>query len=170
MCIINFFTMKKAALTVLWLSLVYLAAAQDPVAYGDRLYKLCKVWGFLKYYHSEVSNCRRNWDSVLLATVPLVKNAADDAAFDAALNGMVDAAGTMALPLVPPKELAPGFDINLDFGWIHKAGLSAQLAAKLDTVKSRFRPYPNCFVGQSYAHGWLDLDDSVAIVNPYSPD
>ena len=28
-----------------------------------RLYRLVKVWGYVKYHHTAVTNCEVNWDS-----------------------------------------------------------------------------------------------------------
>jgi carboxyl-terminal processing protease len=39
-----------------------------------RLFFLCKVWGFLKYYHQR-DRKTSNVDSVLFSTIPVVKNA-----------------------------------------------------------------------------------------------
>ena len=63
----------------------------------QKLYYTCKVWGFVKYYHSEVSICHVNWDSVLLHTLPLVRSASTSNEFNDALDTMLLAAGPMAL-------------------------------------------------------------------------
>lgn len=41
----------------------------------EKLASLCKVWGFLKYYHPNVANGTYNWDDQLLTIIPKVEKA-----------------------------------------------------------------------------------------------
>ena len=43
----------------------------------DNLEVLCKVWGFLKYYHPEVCRGNYNWDYELFRVLPQIANASD---------------------------------------------------------------------------------------------
>src|ERR1051325_6322085 len=36
---------------------------------------LCRVWGFLKYYHPSVQKGKIDWDSTLLSNIPKVTHA-----------------------------------------------------------------------------------------------
>ena len=38
----------------------------------EKLSSLCKVWGFLKYYHPNVAKGNFNWDEQLLNTLPKI--------------------------------------------------------------------------------------------------
>jgi hypothetical protein len=42
------------------------------------LSNLCKVWGFLKYYHPNVAKGNFNWDEQLLKILPKIENAKSD--------------------------------------------------------------------------------------------
>ncbi|SHJ15608.1 C-terminal processing protease CtpA/Prc, contains a PDZ domain [Clostridium cavendishii DSM 21758] len=42
------------------------------------LYKLCKVWGFVKYYHPKIASGEVNWDYELFRELPKVLNAKND--------------------------------------------------------------------------------------------
>ncbi len=139
----------------------------------EKLYYTCKVWGFAKYYHSEVSVCNVNWDSVLLAVLPDVRSAASSTEFNDALLEMLDAAGPMALsssyfPDTLPAELKR----NRDFGWISSPTLRSDVKEILDTIKNNFRPHPSCQVeytpwptpSSSYWGGYLKFpQDSIML-------
>src|ERR1700728_2566658 len=87
-------------------SLINLSTAQNPT-YQQKLFYTCKVWGFVKYFHSNVSTCGVNWDSVLLHCLPLVKNAVTQNDFNNALDTMLNAAGPMAITHAPPCDTVP---------------------------------------------------------------
>ncbi|MDR3681056.1 MAG: T9SS type A sorting domain-containing protein [Flavipsychrobacter sp.] len=120
--------------------------AQVPT-YQQKLYYTCKIWGFVKYYHSNVSNCNINWDSVLLASLPAIKNTVTKNEFNDALDTMLVAAGPMALSSTYfPDTLAPELKRNRNFGWINDANLRADVQTILDTIKNNFRPHIGCYV------------------------
>ncbi len=123
-----------------------LSVAQNPT-YQQKLYYTCKVWGYAKYYHSRVSVCAVNWDSVLIRCLPLVKSAATKNDFNDALDTMLNAAGPMALTTAPPCDtMAPELKRNLNSAWINDTMLRADVQTILDTIKNNFRPHAECSV------------------------
>ncbi len=135
------------------------ATAQNPT-YQEKVYYTCKVWGFVKYYHSEVSTCQVNWDSALVSTFPLIKNAVTNNDFNDALDTLLAFAGPMDIAITPPPAaLPPELCRNLNFGWTNDPMLRADVQAALDTIQGNYRPGPNCWVEDnlytnSYT-GWL---------------
>ena len=65
---------KKLLFLTILLCCQKVSFEQNPT-YQQKLFYTCKIWGFVKYYHSNVSVCGVNWDSVLIHCLPLVKNA-----------------------------------------------------------------------------------------------
>jgi len=123
--------------------------AQNPT-YQQKLYYSCKVWGFVKYYHSKVSVCDVNWDSVLVSTLPLIKNAVTNNDFNDALDTMLLAAGPMDIAITPsPDTLPPELKRNLNFGWINDPIFRADVKVILDTIKNNFRPHTICWVKEN---------------------
>ncbi len=113
----------------------------------QRLYYTCKVWGFAKYYHSNVSTCNVNWDSVLLHVLPLVKSAGTSADFNDALDTMLIAAGPMALSSVYfPDTIALELKRNRDWSWTSDPVFRTDIQTALDTIKNNFRPHTICSV------------------------
>lgn len=123
--------------------------AQAP-SMEEKYYYTCKIWGFVKYYHSDVSVCNVNWDSVLMAVLPGVQTAANSTQFNDALMDMLNAAGPMALSSSYfPDTLSTELKRNRDFGWFSSPVLRPDVKTILDTIKNNFRPHPNCWVNYS---------------------
>jgi len=126
------------------------------VSYQNRLYYTCKVWGLLKYHHSEVSTCKVDWDAALLSLLPAVKMAESVEAFNDVLLNLLQAAGPMApgegdLPYVPDEQI-----LNRDFGWLQDAVLRSDVRDSLQTVLNNFRPHDICHVQTNTGNGsWL---------------
>jgi hypothetical protein len=142
--------MKRLFLFLIICTIGTTLLAQNPT-YQQKLYYSCKVWGFMKYYHSRVSNCEVNWDSVLVSTLPLMKNAATNNDFNDALDTMLLAAGPMEIATTPsPDTLPPELKRNLNFGWINDPVFRNDVKVILDTIKNNYRPHLNC---------WIPYDD-----------
>jgi hypothetical protein len=162
--------MKKLYLFFIICTVGTTVFAQNPT-YQQKLYYSCKVWGFVKYYHSRVSVCQVNWDSVLLQTLPLIKNAVTSDEFNDALDIMLMAAGPMEIATTPsPDTLPTELKRNLNFGWINDPVFRNDIKGTLDTIKNNFRPHPVCWVhfGNS-TNGYLAFpyDDPMIDSNAY---
>lgn len=136
--------MRQLLLSILLL-FAGLAHAQKP-GYQEKLYYTCKIWGFVKYYHSEVSVCKVNWDSVLVSRFPAIKAAVGITAFNNELDTLLKAAGPMALAATPAPLRTPGLKHNLDLAWIHDPLLRSDVQSALDMIKHNFRPHAGCWV------------------------
>ena len=113
----------------------------------QRLYYTCKVWGFVKYYHSNVSTCHVNWDSVLLHVLPGIESAASNDIFYDELDTMLAAAGPMAIATYPlPDTLPLELKRNRDWTWIDGSGFRSDIQIQLDTIRNNFRPHAECVV------------------------
>ena len=75
----------------------------------DRLAAFGRLWATVKYFHPALAHRRVDWDSALVATIPLVNQAADRVAFAAAIQRMLDALGdpsTRVAPATPPGKVS----------------------------------------------------------------
>lgn len=101
---------------------------------------LGKVWGFLKYYHPQVTQGGYNWDYELFRVLPQITNAKDTKERNKLLNKWIDRYGKI-------KEIADytitdstqySRIINLD--WINNRGLfDEDLISKLNKIKNAKR-------------------------------
>ena len=147
--------MKKLILFFILFDVCSATIAQNP-SYQQKLYYTCKVWGFVKYYHSKVSICEVNWDSVLMSTLPKIKNAVTGNDFNDTLYQMLQAAGSMKLATTPPPDTLPlELRRNINFGWMNDPVFRNDLKEILDTIKNNFRPHPLCWVNNDWVSGYF---------------
>jgi len=114
--------------------------------YHHRLFYTCKVWGYVKSFHSAMVDCSIDWDSVLIATLPLVHTANTNQDFNDILLDMAMAPGEMAFPSVPPPVVPDSLILNLDTDWFNDTVIYDPLRTILDTIKARHRLQDNCYI------------------------
>ena len=149
--------MKKILLVLFVLPITVFAQAPS---LQQKMYYTCKVWGFVKYYHSNVSNCNVNWDSVLVKFLPEVESAVTSDDFNNVLDSILHAAGPMAIATSSFPDMIPAeLKRNRDWSWIGSSTLRTDVQIQLDTIKNNFRPHAECWVqNNSYTtsyDGWL---------------
>ncbi len=145
--------MKKLYFTILVIFIAginFIDAQTSPDnKYYERLYYTCKVWGFLKYFHSEVAKGTKNWDAVLLQTIDGVKNDISDSDFNNTLGAMINSAGKMAHPAIQLPNVPDSLKYNLNLNWLNDPVFSNEIKTRLDTVRDWFRPQNNYYVSGS---------------------
>ena len=83
---------------------------------------LCKVWGFLKYYHPAVASGDYNWDYELFRIVPKILNSKDQSERNAVLNNWCRSLGDFEkVKNEVPKQ---NIKIQPDLSWIDKKTLA----------------------------------------------
>lgn len=131
--------MKKFFFTLLFLFITIFthnlySQQQIPDNTSGRLWGLCKVWGYMKYYHPKI--CQINWDSLVHEKIPMVLNAGSNAEYNTILWQMVQDLGQISIA----QATVPGStdsNLNLDTLWMNSEIFSPQLQAFLDTFSSR---------------------------------
>lgn len=149
--------MKKVLIIFYFISLVLNAAAQSP-SYQEKLYYTCKIWGFVRFNHSEVSVCKVNWDSILIAKLPAIKAASTKDEFNDVIVSMIDAAGPMEKAKYPfPYYVPYSMKFNRDFKWFRDEMIRKDVRAALDSIDVNYRPHDNCFIKRNdgTGYGWL---------------
>lgn len=133
----------------------------DDSTYYESLYYLCKVWGHIKYYHSEVAKGNINWDNRLLETIPEIKSADSNVDFNNVMASMISSAGEMEIRNAELPPVPDSLNNNLDLDWIHDPIFSDSVSALIDTIIHRFRPQTNVYVDQAFSDGnpTYDKDD-----------
>lgn len=150
--------MKRSSfLSIALLFLLFLPQAlraQNDSIYHARLAGLSKVWGFLKYFHSEPAKCSIDWDKQLIYALQNIGNNSTYSDYNNAISALIDSAGPMAIATSQPPVTDPWLSYNKNFSWINDPSLfNASVIARLDTVRVNFRPQYNCYVQQSLATG-----------------
>ena len=142
--------MKKLFLTILVIFVICInfinAQTFQDNTYYKRLYYTCKVWGFLKYFHSEVAKVTNNWNLVLFQTLDKVKNDTSNSDFNKTLGNMINSAGNMAQPRTQLPNIPDSLKCNLNLNWMNDPVFSNKIRERLDTVRDWFRPQNNFYV------------------------
>ena len=118
---------------------------QDSIYY-KRLFYTGKVWGFLKYFHSEVAAGYIDWDLQLINTLTNIKSDTSNQDFNNSISEMIASAGVMVRKGYPLYDAPDSLKYNLDLNWTNAPIFSDSVKANLDTVKSRFRRQYNYYV------------------------
>jgi len=120
-----------------------LSFAQVPDDINGRLWRLCKVWGFAKYYHE--NNCGVNWNNVLLTAIDSTLVTTSNVSFNATISELLAAAGQIPHATDP---LVNDADINLNahFDWMDDLSFGQDVRDNLDSILDNFRPKENCLV------------------------
>jgi len=150
--------MKRALVFVALLAVVASNANAQSPTLQQKLYYTCKVWGFVKYYHSNVSTCNVNWDSVLISVLPAISTASTDSEFNDVLDTMLAAAGPMALSATYfPDTISSYRKRNRDWSWIASPIFRSDVQTILDTIKNNFRPHTSCWYKTNPNEGSVSL-------------
>ncbi len=115
--------------------------------YHKRLYYLCKVWGHVKYYHTQVANGSVNWDDELISAISAVKNANTNEDYNEVIETMIGNAGEMGQGNTTPPAIPDSLNNNSDISWMENLVLSADVKLMMNTITQRFSPQNNIYVG-----------------------
>ena len=108
----------------------------------EKLASLCKVWGFLKYYHPNVANGTYNWDDQLLTIIPKVEKAESKDELSKIYLDWIKSLGEVKLCKSCDTETKKKyFDKNFDLSWTQDNDMfSADLSKVLKYIQlNRFQ-------------------------------
>lgn len=135
--------MKKILLLLFAGLVLNPVTAQIPDDTNGWLYRLCKTWGYVKYYSQQ--KCGLPWDDLLNTSIGEVLAANSNAEYNDALLKMLNRAGNNAVVQNPPAK--PDTNLLVDTGWISDPVFSQEVKNFLNTFKSRIYPDTSkCFV------------------------
>jgi carboxyl-terminal processing protease len=157
--------------SLLFISSLQLRAQVQPGDdYEGRLYRLCKVWGYVKYFHRNVNSCQVDWDSALVATIPTVKAATDSNDFNAAVLQMLQVAGPISIDTSPSPNLSTEVAVNTDTNWMQDTYFSQAIRDSLLSIRINFRPRALCNieVQTPQMNSYLEFPaDSITVMSAY---
>jgi carboxyl-terminal processing protease len=105
------------------------------------LYYLCKIWGYLKYFHTEVGKGEIDWDEVLIQNINHTKIAGTENELNIALLRVINAAGTMVSPSTSLPDVPAELMYNLNLTWIENSYLPLEVREKLNNIETLYRPF-----------------------------
>lgn len=107
----------------------------------DNLATLGKVWGFLKYYHPQVTAGKLHWDYELLRVLPAILTAPDRNSAQAVLVKWIKAAGPVGICNPCARLDEAGIQLRPDLSWIaDKSLLGNNLSEALLAIQQNRTP------------------------------
>ena len=137
----------------------------------ENLSSLCKIWGFLKYYHPNVAKGIYNWDKQLIEMLPKVKRAKNPQELSKIYLTWIE-----SLEVIKPCDICVTdtkkeyFEKNSDLSWLDNKNLfSEELSKKLKYIQN------NRFQGENYyitakKSGSIELKNELKYDNFNFPD
>lgn len=115
----------------------------------QKLESLCKVWGFLKYYHPHVAKGIFDWDQQLFQKMDELENVQDKAQLNELYSQWIDSLGKVELCEKCKKEEDKVYFLkNFDLGWIKDSLVfSENVSRKLEYIQN------NRNIGNNYYFG-----------------
>lgn len=125
----------------------------------DTLFKVCKVWGFVKYYHPEVATGKYDWDQELLEIIPKVMYLKRDYKVDKVLYTWINDLGNVKLSDKKSEEeniikLKPNTEWIRDDKFINK-----ELSDLLVKIEGAERTGSNYYVSFDEYLGYPNFDN-----------
>jgi hypothetical protein len=159
----KFIYIKKRVIILLSVIVTLQANSQavpDSVYY-ERLFYLCKAWGHAKYRHTEIANGSISWDNELFKAIQGAKNSPTNEGFNDSLQMILNNAGDMGISSDPLPQVSDSLNNITDYSWIQADIFSDTVRTLLDTIRARFRPQSNVYVGEAWEGGnpTFDNDD-----------
>lgn len=127
--------MKKTLLVVL--VLLFQSSFSKPITETQKLAITCKIWGFLKYYHPNITDGSKNWDEQLFQFLPQIEKTQTAEEFSLIIEEWVSSLGEIKTSKVlKPVKKPDYFDKNFNLSWISKNDfLSKSLSKKLKFIE-----------------------------------
>ncbi len=114
---------------------------------AENIEVLCKVWGFLKYYHPEVRKGKYNWDNELLKIMPSVINATTGEKRNILLCNWIDSFGKVKSGKRRFNAIDSATVVQWpDYSWFKDtAKFGTELIERLSTIKNAKRTNKNYY-------------------------
>lgn len=112
----------------------------------DNLKTLGLIWGFLKYYHPNISKGEFNWDYELFRVLPKVLNSENKEDRDEILIKWISSFGQFSSGK-EAKFKSTEVKMLPDLNWINNSTFSDELSTLLVKVKNADRPKEHYYIG-----------------------
>jgi len=125
--------MKKIVTILILILCQGAVVAKAQLSPSQKLYQLCKVWGYLKYHHP--NKCTVKWNDLLMGKVDSVVASANNTDFNSILYNMCLQTGITTRPAVPTVILGDSAR-NYNTAWFQDPLLSPVIGNFLDSVQA----------------------------------
>lgn len=113
---------------------------------------LCKIWGFVKYYHPAVADGLYNMDFELFRILPNYLEAKSSDAHNAIISDWITKMGTFAIEDNPVKLNQDSIKLLPDFKWMDSKEIrGSKLHSQLAQIKNAKRKNQHYYLGFNFA-------------------
>lgn len=119
---------------------------------------LCKIWGFLKYYHPVVAEGKDNWDYELFQITPLIINAKTKEEKEKVYLDWIQKIGTISQQEVTSTIDSSEIKMFPDISWTEDSVELGKISETLIKIKTAQRENPNHYA-------YLDKDSFIPVPN-----
>lgn len=114
--------------------------------YYNNLFYTCKVWGYLKYFHTSLAEGKINWDDFLINNLSKLKTVTTKNEFNDYLALYFNVVGNMQIPITDPPNVPEDLRYNLKTDWFINNSFSNNTTGILQDIQNKFRPRSNYYV------------------------
>lgn len=140
----------------------------------QQLAGLCKVWGYLKYYHPEIQKGNIDWDTTLILHIPKILKANNNEEYNKIINQIILLPGKVKKLNKPYKYLPKDTSYNnFDYAWLNNKKLFTGNNSKLlFEVIENYKPRNNVYLKRELNkyYGGDKNFDKYYYPNEYYPD
>lgn len=130
-----------------------------PIQQYKQLEGLCKLWGFLKYYHPEIGSGELNWDSVLLCKINTLKTPINQHQYNETLLSIIP-----EVKIIDSIEkIEAPFLLNFNSNIFSDTSLFSQsIRDQCQQIIANKSPYKNFYIhSNTYSENPLLINDSL---------
>jgi len=128
--------MKKILITISLTTIFNLSFSQTSINQIQKLSTLCKVWGFLKYYHPKVAKGKYNWDQQLIQKLALIESANTKNEINKIYIDWINKLGKVKICKECNNNVPDSLKYNLNLGWLCDTSIFGnELISKLNFIK-----------------------------------
>jgi len=136
----NILRMKKLSYCLFLLFFSASAYAETQINETAKVASLCKVWGFLKYYHPDVANGKYDWDKELFRNIGAVCAAKSKEELSAVYIAWINSLNPVKERRKPRKPVTDSLMLNFDTRWMDdKDQFTDSLSALLHHIERNKR-------------------------------
>jgi len=148
--------MRKRLLFVLIFTVHFFSA--QIVSETQKLESLCRVWGFLKYYHPHVAKGNLDWDQQLLKKIDELETVQDKAQLNSLYFNWINSLGKIeeCKPCLKSDKSKTYFLKNFDLSWTQSPAIfNEQVSRQLLYIEANRSTGSNYYIGRSGRKGFF---------------
>jgi len=169
---LEFISMKKTICLFLVSLFSINSFSQVVLTENQKLESLCKVWGFLKYYHPVIIKGKTDWDQQLIKLIPEVISTRDKQELSNLYLCWIGSLGSVTAcrksqTIVIPNSLK----YNLNIGWLKDQNLfSDSLIEVLDYIYKNRSQRINYNAKQNFSHSRVSFENRQPYIGMVYPE